>query len=62
MCTHGDMMPMLLDYYASTGADIADDRGWPKGCMWMLDTDSAGEVLRAALRSPAVRRNRRSDN
>jgi 8-oxo-dGTP diphosphatase len=47
MCTHGDVMPMLLDYYASAGADIPRDREWPKGCTWVLDTDATGEVVRA---------------
>ena len=39
MCTHGDVMPMLLDYYATSGIDIANEREWPKGCVWILDTD-----------------------
>jgi 8-oxo-dGTP diphosphatase len=52
MCTHGDVMPMLLDYYAEAGAEFADDLGWPKGCMWILDTDSAGEVLHARYVPP----------
>ena len=47
MCTHGDVMPMLLDYYASAGADIPNAREWPKGCTWVLDTDATGEVVRA---------------
>lgn len=48
MCTHGDVMPMLLDYYASAGADIPSVREWPKGCTWVLDTDTTGEVVRAS--------------
>ena len=28
MCTHGDVMPMLLDYYASSGVDIPSVREW----------------------------------
>ena len=47
MCTHGDVMPMLLDYYASAGADIPSAREWPKGCTWILETDGTGEVVRA---------------
>jgi len=47
MCTHGDVMPMLLDYYASVGVDIPKQRQWPKGCVWTLDTDRTGEVVRA---------------
>jgi len=47
MCTHGDVMPMLLDYYASQGADVPSDRQWPKGCTWKLTTDTTGEVMKA---------------
>jgi broad specificity phosphatase PhoE len=47
MCTHGDVMPMLLDHYASIGVDLPKHRQWPKGCVWTLHTDSAGEVVRA---------------
>ena len=55
MCTHGDVMPMLLDYYASSGVDIPSVREWPKGCTWILDTDSTGEVVRARfLPAPAA--------
>jgi 8-oxo-dGTP diphosphatase len=47
MCTHGDVMPMLLDHYASLGVDIPKQRQWPKGCVWTLETDRTGEVVRA---------------
>jgi broad specificity phosphatase PhoE len=47
MCTHGDVMPMLLDHYASVGVDLPKHRQWPKGCVWTLHTDRAGEVVRA---------------
>ena len=47
MCTHGDVMPMLLDHYAASGVNIARVRTWPKGCTWTLDIDSTGEVVRA---------------
>src|SRR5438132_440683 len=47
MCMHGDVLPMLLDYYAAAGIDVPADREWPKGCVWRLDTDNTGEVVRA---------------
>jgi broad specificity phosphatase PhoE len=52
MCTHGDIMPMLLDYYESSGVDIPSEREWPKGCTWILDTDNTGEVVRARYAPP----------
>ena len=52
LCMHGDLMPMLLDHYASAGIDIPDEREWPKGCTWALDTDPTGEVVRAIYLDP----------
>jgi broad specificity phosphatase PhoE len=52
LCMHGDVMPMLLDHYAASGVDIADDREWPKGCTWVLDTDGTGEVVHARYIPP----------
>ncbi len=54
MCMHGDVLPMLLDYYAAAGVDIPDDREWPKGCTWTLETDNTGEVVRARYTPPAA--------
>ena len=47
MCTHGDVMPMLLDHYAAAGVDMPSAREWPKGCTWVLETDGTGDVVRA---------------
>jgi 8-oxo-dGTP diphosphatase len=52
MCVHGDVLPMLLDHYAAAGIVIPADREWPKGCMWTLDTDNTGEVVRARYTPP----------
>jgi len=52
LCMHGDLMPMLLDHFASTSADVPKSRQWPKGCVWALDTDNTGEVVRARYLPP----------
>jgi broad specificity phosphatase PhoE len=52
LCMHGDVMPMLLDHFASAGIDIADNRQWPKACTWVLDTDNTGDVVRAKYLPP----------
>jgi 8-oxo-dGTP diphosphatase len=44
MCTHGDVMPMLLDYFAARGVDLGKSVKWPKGCTWVLETDATSEV------------------
>ena len=45
LCLHGDLMPMLLDHYASSGVEMTDELRWPKGCTWVLETDATGEVV-----------------
>jgi 8-oxo-dGTP diphosphatase len=45
--THGDVVPMLLDYVASRGVDIGAAPQWPKGSTWALETDDGGEVTEA---------------
>lgn len=50
--THGDVMPMLLEHYAGQGVDIGTTPQWPKGCMWVLETDQTGEVREARYVPP----------
>lgn len=54
MCMHGDLMPMLLDHYASSSVELRDELRWPKGCTWVLETDATGEVVRARYLPPPV--------
>jgi 8-oxo-dGTP diphosphatase len=51
-CTHGDVVPMLLQYYANRGVDIGAAPQWPKGSTWALDTDATGEVMAARYLPP----------
>jgi broad specificity phosphatase PhoE len=46
-CTHGDVIPMLLQHFAANGVDIGVTPQWPKGSTWALDTDATGEVVSA---------------
>lgn len=52
MCTHGDVLPMLLEHYDSIGVDIGARPQWPKGCTWVLDTDATGDVRAARYLPP----------
>ena len=52
LCSHGDVIPMLLEYFASRGVDLGPDPACPKGSTWVLDFDAAGEVHRATYWPP----------
>ncbi|HUI50060.1 MAG TPA: phosphoglycerate mutase family protein [Acidimicrobiia bacterium] len=43
-CTHGDIIPMLLEHFAEHGVDVGGAPQWPKGSTWVLDTEPTGEV------------------
>src|SRR5262245_14547273 len=34
MCSHGDIIPMILEHYAAHGVDLGPDPACPKGCTW----------------------------
>jgi 8-oxo-dGTP diphosphatase len=53
MCTHGDVVPMLLEHFAAHGVDLGPAPQWPKGCTWMLETDATNEVRSARYLSPS---------
>jgi 8-oxo-dGTP diphosphatase len=52
LCTHGDIIPMLLSHYAERGVDVGDAPQWPKGSTWVLETDATGEVVAARYIPP----------
>jgi 8-oxo-dGTP diphosphatase len=54
MCTHGDIIPMLLEHYARRGVDVGRDPAWPKGCVWALEVDNTGEVTSATYTPPPI--------
>jgi broad specificity phosphatase PhoE len=54
MCSHGDIIPMLLDHFAARGVDLGPNPVCPKGCTWVLDVDPTGEVVAATYIPPPV--------
>jgi len=52
MCMHGDVMPMLLEYYEDRGVPFDSAPTWPKGCTWVLDVDTTGEIAAARYLPP----------
>lgn len=52
MCSHGDVIPMLLEYYATRGVDLGPSIECPKGCTWVLEVDTTGDVIAARYLPP----------
>jgi 8-oxo-dGTP diphosphatase len=52
LCSHGDIVPMLLEHYADKGIDLGADPQCPKGCTWVLETNKAGDVTSARYIAP----------
>jgi 8-oxo-dGTP diphosphatase len=50
LCSHGDVIPMLLDHLARRGVDLGPHPIWPKGCTWELETE--GDEIVAARYVP----------
>ena len=55
MCSHGDVIPMLLEHYAARGVDLGTDPVCPKGCTWILEIDGADDVVAATYLAPSDR-------
>jgi 8-oxo-dGTP diphosphatase len=52
LCSHGDVIPMLLEHYAARGVDLGMDPVCPKGCTWVLEIDGAQDVVAATYLAP----------
>jgi 8-oxo-(d)GTP phosphatase len=51
LCSHGDVIPMLIDQMVSAGADVSDG-DWKKGSVWVLDRAADGSVVRCSYEAP----------
>ena len=54
MCSHGDIIPMVLDHFAARGVDLGPNPVCPKGGTWVLDVDPTGDVVGARYIPPPV--------
>lgn len=53
LCTHGDIVPALLDEAAGDGVEVGPDARWAKGSVWVLE-GRGGRFTAAHYRPPAV--------
>ena len=54
LCSHGDVIPALVEHLAAAGARIATDRDWKKGSTWVLERGADGEVARMRYEAPPL--------
>jgi 8-oxo-dGTP diphosphatase len=51
-CSHGDVIPGVLDLLRSAGVPIEGQLTWPKGSTWVLEGRDGGGVVRARYLPP----------
>ena len=51
LCSHGDLIPDIIQTFARDGMTIVGPRGWAKGSTWRLDTQGA-DVVQARFLGP----------
>jgi 8-oxo-dGTP diphosphatase len=54
LCSHGDVIPALVEHLAASGARIVTDRDWKKGSTWVLERGADGEVARMRYEAPPL--------
>jgi 8-oxo-dGTP diphosphatase len=52
LCSHGDVIPALLEHYARNGLDLGANPSCPKGSTWALEFDGPHDVVRATYVPP----------
>jgi len=54
LCSHGDVIPLLVEHLAANGARVVTDRDWKKGSTWVLERGADGEVARMRYEGPPL--------
>ena len=52
LCSHGDVIPALVDRLEADGAKIVAEVGWKKASTWVLERSADGEVVRMRYEAP----------
>lgn len=53
LCSHGDVIPEVLEWFEAAGADLGSDRRCQKGSTWILERRRGGTVVGRYLPPPA---------
>jgi broad specificity phosphatase PhoE len=52
LCSHGDVIPAVLQSLRAGGVDIGSNPRCPKGCTWVLEAERGGEITRVEYLPP----------
>lgn len=61
VCSHGDVIPMLLGQYADRGVDLGPEPACAKASIWIIETDAVGTMTARYARLPPERHEDRAD-
>ena len=51
-CSHGDVIPAILEHLTSSGVDLGADPRCPKGSTWVLEAKGGSEITRVRYLPP----------
>jgi broad specificity phosphatase PhoE len=52
LCSHGDIIPAVLESLAAGGIDLGPNPRCPKGCTWVLEAEHGTEITRVSYLPP----------
>jgi hypothetical protein len=52
LCTHGDVIPELVQALSGRGTRIVGEPDWRKGAMWVLDAPDSDGLVGSARAEP----------
>jgi 8-oxo-dGTP diphosphatase len=55
LCSHGDLIPDVMDALARRGMDIVGAPSWKKGVVWVLERDNGSVTSATVLQSTSSR-------
>jgi len=52
LCSHGDVIPRVLEHFTALGADLGPEPTCAKGSIWVIETEGSGAVSARYLPPP----------
>jgi 8-oxo-dGTP diphosphatase len=55
MCSHGDVIPEVVDALIRRGMTVVGQPSWKKGSVWVLDRSETGEITHGTILNAVTR-------